>query len=478
MKRSRVLFESILVYGVGGMIGNIIPFLMLPVITRMLPDTSYMGYSDIVVTIVSFASAVMTMGLYDASFRYIFDYENIEEKKSVFNSAFGTVLIISCAVGLILLFISTPATKLMFGEDSFKMLWIIGVGTAFVKAINNVHNVPLRSQNRKKVYLFINVVVPILPYFVSVPLILQGNYLYALPLAALFAVVLPNIMYCFINRSWIRLGGFSGEKSKALLKIGAPLMPCFLIYWVFNSCDKLMILHFIGAGANGIYAVGEKIGHLSQLIYQAFSSGWQYFAYTTMQDEDQVDMISHILEYLSIVSSVASIMMMVFSDHIFTILFTGDYRLGTIVAPFLFSAPLVLMLYQTVASQFMIMNKSWACALVLCAGAIINVVCNYFLIPILGIEGAAIATFFGYVVTLAVTLFALVKLKQIKIFKNTWLTWIIFGITGAIWRLFCYNNIGKYFLGLIAVAIYILISRNELKMIWIKLRDFRERSRF
>ena len=45
--------------------------------------------------------------------------------------------------------------------------------------------------------------------------------------------------------------------------IAIPLFPNFLIYWIFNSSDKVMITNLIGIGAAGIYSVGSKLGQVS-----------------------------------------------------------------------------------------------------------------------------------------------------------------------------------------------------------------------
>ena len=50
-----------------------------------------------------------------------------------------------------------------------------------------------------------------------------------------------------------------------------------------------MITNMLGIDAAGLYAVGSKLGMASQLIYMAFAGGWQYFAFSTMKEKDQVD---------------------------------------------------------------------------------------------------------------------------------------------------------------------------------------------
>ena len=63
-----------------------------------------------------------------------------------------------------------------------------------------------------------------------------------------------------------------------------------------------MITNMIGIGAAGIYSVGSKLGHASQLIYTAFAGGWQYFAFSTMKEKEQVKSNSLIFEPFSVSS--------------------------------------------------------------------------------------------------------------------------------------------------------------------------------
>ena len=160
-----------------------------------------------------------------------------------------------------------------------------------------------------------------------------------------------------------------------------------------------MITNMIGIGAAGIYSVGSKLGHASQLIYTAFAGGWQYFAFSTMKEDNQVKSNSMIFEYLGIISFAATAFICALSYPIFQILFTEQYLSGYIVAPYLFLAPLLQMLFQVAANQFLVVKITWPNLFILSVGAIANIEINYFLIPVLGIEGASLATLMGYAIS-------------------------------------------------------------------------------
>ena len=226
----------------------------------------------------------------------------------------------------------------------------------------------------------------------------------------------------------------SGKHLKPLLTIAIPLLPNFLIYWIFNSSDKLMITNLLNTSATGIYSVGAKLGHASQLIYTAFAGGWQYFAFSTMKEENQVESNSKIFEYLGIISFVSTAFVFAWSQLIYKILFAGEYVEGYIIAPYLFFAPLLQMLFQVACNQFLIIKKTWPNMFILSFGAIINIILNFVLIPTAGIEGAAISTLLGYTVSDIIGVIILIRMKLMVVSQRFLISCILMSGYIFIWR--------------------------------------------
>ena len=228
-----------------------------------------------------------------------------------------------------------------------------------------------------------------------------------------------------------------------------------------------MIKAIIDVEANGIYAVGSKLGHMSQLINTAFGSGWLYFAYSTMHDDDQVKTNTKVLEYLGIISFAASIVVFVLSEPLYQIMFEKEYVPGYIVAPYLFLAPLLQMMFQVSCNQFMVMKKSWPNMVILLFGAIVNVGLNAILIPAIGIEGAAIATLLGYLVSLTIAIVVLTKINLMKLSPVFLIATAVMTAFILLWRLFAQHNlILGILMGIIAIVIMIVLYRNDISMIF------------
>ena len=124
------------------------------------------------------------------------------------------------------------------------------------------------------------------------------------------------------------------------------------------------------------------------------------------------------------------------------------------IAPYLFLAPLLQMLFQVAANQFLVIKRTWPNMFILFIGAIVNIVINYFLIPIMGIEGASLATLFGYVVSDIICVIVLCKMKLMVLEKRFIISVIIMISYLAIWRIFIKNN---YILGTVLAIIISIV---------------------
>ena len=464
MSRFKLFIQNFLVYGIGGVISKIIPFIMLPVITRLMPDTFYFGLNDISTVVISFGQALAIMGMYDAMFRMFFEKEDAEYKKDICSSALAFVALSSVVIFVGMLLFQNKLSEWSFGSSEYKNLLVLSAMSILIGSTNSIVAAPTRMNNKRGIFLITNTLSPIISYSISIPLLMRGMYIVALPLAGVISAVTMEITFLILNREWFRLKRVRWDYIKSMLKIALPLVPNFLIYWIFSSCDRLMIAKMLGNDFAGIYAIGGKIGQVSQLIYTAFAGGWQYFAFSTMKDSDQVEMTSKIFEYLGVITFAAGMFMAAVSEPVFNILFTGDYVQGQIVAPYLFVAPLFLMLFQVIGNQFLVIKKTWPNALILSIGAIANIVLNFVLIPIIGIEGAAIATYLGYVIAIIVAVIVLTKMHLVKISSRFLGVTVVYTAFMFLWRgLFVNNCIVSLLLAVVFVVIFVCVYLKDIK---------------
>lgn len=418
MSRTKLFLENFFAYGFINVLNKIIPLLLLPVITRMLTDPSDFGVYDMYNLTIGFGTPLAMLGMYDAMFREFFEKDDEQYRYNVTSTANRIVLVTSTLMGSVLFIFNNSFSKLFFGATGYGNIVIFSALAMFISANSSIIAAPTRIQNKKKVYVASGFLNSISYYLLAIGLIYYGYSYFGMIYANIITSLILLLFFWYLNKDYFILGKYDKKIAKELLKIGVPLLPTFLIYGVFNSMDRIMITNMLGTRELGIYAVGSKVAHISTLIYAAFSGGWQYFAFSTMRDNDYKQMMGKIWEVLFVISSCFFVGAFLFKDLIFNLLFVGDYRLGVTVFPYLLFAPLLQMLYQILGTQFQVEKKTYFSPMMLSLGAVVNLVLNFYLIPIMGVEGAALATFMGFAVTVGISIITVVNVKKLIIFSK------------------------------------------------------------
>lgn len=416
--RLKLFLENFLFYGGLSMLTKALPFITLPVLTRLLPDASAYGIADMFNLINSFGTAIAVLGMYDAIFREFFeDKENTEYQKKVTSTGLIIVLCSSVIMILLVLVFNKYITIFLFKNLEYSSLVSISAIAIGIGGVSSIIGAPTRMRNKRRVYMYTGVSFPVIGFMITYFLINLGYTYEAIVYSNLLMGGLSLLIFCILNRKDFNFNFFDKKIMKELFKIGIPLLPTFLVYWIYNSMDRVMINRMLGPTELGIYSVGAKVASISQLIYTAFAGGWQYFAFSTMKDQDQVELNSKIFEYLGIISFSLFIISQPFIKPVFNLFFTGEYVKGSEVFSYLFLSPLMLMLFQIIGNQVIIIKRSYLSTISLCLGAVLNIGLNYILIKKYGISGAALSTLLSYILSVLFMSLICCKYELLKI-KN------------------------------------------------------------
>lgn len=415
MNRKKLFLENFLAYGAINALDKIVPVIMLPIVTRLISNSADYGKFEMFNTIVSFGSSFAILGVYDAMFREYFERDDVEYKNIVTSTAARIVFISAIIFSCVLFLGCRVLSDLFLGSPEDWHIVVMAAIGIFLAANRAIISAPTRMKNQRKVYVFSGLSYSLLYYLTAIVLIKQGFNYYGLIIGNIAASLYLLLFFYILNRKDFIFSLFNKNVANELLKIGIPLVPCFVIYWAFNSMDRIMIAHMLGLQEVGIYSIGAKVASVSTFIYAAFAGGWQYFAFSTMKDKDQVAMTSKIFEYLGVLSFVALSFAMLIVPYVFGFIFSGDYTKGIVVFPYLFLSPLILMLFQTAGNQLLVVKKSYLSTGCLLAGLCCNLGLNYLLIPTYGIKGAAAATLAGFIVSMIIVLAITIKMHMMAI---------------------------------------------------------------
>lgn len=163
------------------------------------------------------------------------------------------------------------------------------------------------------------------------------------------------------------------------------------------------------------------------------------------------------------------------SKVLFFILAKGEYSNGFIILPYLFISPLFLMIFQVIGNQFIIIKKTYPIPMILTGAIVVNISCNYLLIPKIGIEGASIATMLGYMMAVIVAYLITIKVKLLEKESRILVSIIVFFIYLFLWRIFTVQNVVKSIILTIPFLIlYLIIYKKEIIIIIGKIKKIIE----
>lgn len=460
--RSRLFIENFVIYGFGSAVGHLIPFIMLPILTRIYPNAGYIGLYDSVNVLVSIGSFVAILGVADIMFRYFFEEEDERYKKKVTSTALFTLIPSGLLIAALVAIFRVPLAKIVLGHSDYSNLVLIASVTLYFTVLNAIISAPTRMRNQRGRYLIVNICSSLVSYSIAIPLLLIGWYETAMPLAAMCSMMSTATVFMVMNYSDFSLSSVDGKICLNLLQLGLPSMPSYLFYWIISSAQLLFITNMLGLEATGIYSVGSKISSISQLVNAAFGVGWSYFVFSTMKDKDHVELISKVFDYLTGISFFSVCVVVMLSHAVIALLFDQQYMEGQWVMPVLFLAPLVRMLYQSITSQYTIIKKTYVGPCCLAAGTSACVLLDILLIPIMGILGAAVASLSAYTVALCLMAVLLRKRKLVILRGRALYSMLAAYITLAVFVMKPYPLVYYAVSGASALLVFLLYYKDGL----------------
>jgi len=373
MSRTKLFIENFFVYGGINSINKIIPIVLLPILTRLLPDSEQFGIFDFYMLFVNFGVTLCQLGMYDAIFREYFEHEDPIVQKKVASSGLIIVFIMNIIITVIFLLFYNIFMDAINNPLPNSLKYFIPL-SIFILSIKNMYSAISRIDNDRKIFFKSSLINSSVYYLLA---IVVAYYFSATFWSLIIAFLISNFLVLSIfflkNHSAFSLFFISKEKLKSLLFIGIPLMPVAIFQFLNDSVARYFILSYLDVSQLGIYSVGNKMAAVSSFIQTAFASGWYFFSFSTMKNNDQVIVNTKIFEMLMLLSFSFYFIIVPLAQPIFNLLYVNDFVTGYRVFQFLVLAPLLLILIITVTNQFLIIKKPIYALIPIVISFIVNV---------------------------------------------------------------------------------------------------------
>lgn len=406
MSTLKRFFQDTIIYGFATVLPRLMNFILVPLHTEALSTGDYAINTTFYVW-AAFFNVVLTYGMETAFFRF---FSHSKEKGKVFSTAFIT-LSVTTVFFFILVFLFRDYIFGLLDLQPFYFNILLGI-----LALDTLVVVPfawLRASNKPVKFAgvkIINIAIVVLLnfYFLwwvqrfpgSTPQIILDNYsdadkvgyIFLSNLAASAVTFLILLPYFFRTKL-----DFSFPLLKKMWHYGWPVMVAGLAFVINENLDKLLLKDMISDEIMGAYAGCYKLAVFMTIFVQAFKLGAEPFFFNQANAENAKNTYSLILTYFVIAGSFILLFLVAFIDLFKELIIrNSDYWVALSIVPIVLLANLFLGIYHNLSVWYKLTDKTRIGMYISIFGAIITVLFNIILIPVLGFIAAAWATLAAY----------------------------------------------------------------------------------
>ena len=341
---------------------------------------------------ISFSLLLFSLGLDQA---YVREFHEVKDKPSLLKGVFLPGFILLTFSLVLLLLIPISISKILFDIESslLSTLIICGILLSF---ISRFLSLILRMQERGLAFsmsqllpklFFLLLILSFLLF--NVPSVFE-NLLIA-NILSLFAVF---IIFVWNTRAeWMSAmkSLIDKSKQKQMINYALPLIGSGLAFWGLTAIDKFFLRSLSSLSELGIYSVAVTFAGVALVFQSIFSTIWVPTVYKWIAEKVDLKKIKNIMDLVALAIILIWSVAGIFSWAVAYIL-PADYENVQHILLLAIAYPLLYSLAESTGVGIGIERKTMFALLATIVALVVNVICNWFLIPIYGAAGAAMGS--------------------------------------------------------------------------------------
>lgn len=374
---------------VGQVVRLIIAF-FLNIITSRYLGPANIGVINYVASYLAFFTSLVTLGLNGVIIHELVNHRNEEGK------ILGSAVVLRFVAGLISVITFVCLMIIVDGDDSTIML------VAAVQAVQlpfmcmDTINFWYQSRMQSKYSVIAQTGAYVFMAIYKSYLLISGkNVIWFAASSSLDVILLSGLYYVFYNKHKVQKLKFSFIYSKKLLLMGLPFILANLMVVVYGQMDKIMIKQLLNSTEEvGLYSAAINIcGLIGFIPISILDSGRPMIAEAkSVGQEEYEKRFKQVVAAIIWLCFIYSFGVTILSKPIIYLLYGRDYIGGDLCLKI--AVWYTSFSYLGSARSFWLIceNKKRFVFIFSAFGAGCNVIMNFLLIPLWGIEGAALAT--------------------------------------------------------------------------------------
>ncbi|AEM57271.1 hypothetical protein HISP_08490 [Haloarcula hispanica N601] len=417
------LFESSAIIFIGLIIGNALALVAEALIARSLSPGAY-GSIALAYTVALLGGRIAIFGIKDGVVRLISAKSAISERAHIIQHGLAIVLLTGCVVGIG--FVASRDIVAEIVEDPLvgRYLLFFSPFVIFFSARAVLFGT-LRAEERSvSAVISRDILGRILPFiilaiaiFINRPILGAVGYWLGVPVAILLSSLL--FLRDRYPLSEIILRNPNRDTFERLLRFSLPLaMGAYLSIFLTHS-DILMIGYFLDSNEVGYYRAVQPLQQASILLLMAFSflflpAATQFYEQKEIDDLERFYTVS--TKWISVGTLPIVLVFGLFADDVVRVLFGAAYSPAAPALTLLVSGHFLRAVVGLNGDIVKAIDRTKIELISVLIGVITNILLNIYLIPRVGIVGAAIGTATGFLAYNITELFAIYRTIEIHPF--------------------------------------------------------------
>lgn len=432
LDKVRKLTKNTAIYGFGNALNKLLGIILIPMYTGYISIADFGILAVMEITILALIQ-ILNFGTVNGHQRYFYIEKGKGEYGVFLFTLFVGCLLVSVAALLPGFLFSESLSHLLFGRSEFGFLLIL---TLIITLIENQYTFPLQVlqfEERPVPYLVLNIgklVVSLgltIYMVVSLKMGLYGIMWARLIGAAIFFVI--SYFWVIMPRLTYR---FSLTKMTESMRFGLPVIVSSFGFLALQMGDRYMLNWLSTEAATGQYSFGQKVANIINLIFVQ-SIGISYLPNIFSQEnaENNSRFYSKMLTYYTFILSWFVLFFLLFYKALLLPLVSNmEYWDGLSVVPMLSLSFIILGMNYFLIVGIFLKNRTMLYIIPSFSAGISCLVLLYFLIPVMGIEGAALANLLAQVVSTG--LIAIITMRLYKVSFEWKKVFILLGLATAL----------------------------------------------
>jgi len=409
------LFRNISIYSFGNILSAFVSFLLLPVYTRLLSPGDY-GILELLNLLAAILGILFGLLVSNGYSRIYFDSKDGNYRRKLF--ATGQIFTFLCAVLFtVMIFINVDwFSQTILNEDVGKLpVFLITLSTIFFVMLR-IPLANLQIRQLPKQYITVNLAGFVLTVFTTIVFVVfYGFGVLGVLYGQLIGNVIQFVFLGIYSRKEYEIG-FSLTQLGVMLSFAVFLIPANLSALILNMSNRWFLQEYQTLGDVGLYSLGAKFASVIPMLFiepvkQAFSP----YLYEQIENPEKLKKtLSEFSRLFFIGLSIVVVGISMLTREAIMIIADKSFYGSQNVTFILSVSFLFLGLAGIIVQGIQVVKKTWIITVIWIFSSFVNVLLNFWLVPLYGRMGAATATMISVIIICICYFIAIAKVYPVK----------------------------------------------------------------